>query len=31
MKYTPRKHQQIADRWLREHDRTGLLLDMGLG
>ena len=31
MKYEPRAHQILADKWLRDHDRTGLLLDMGLG
>lgn len=31
MKFEPLQHQVIADQWLREHDRTALLLDMGLG
>ena len=31
MEYTPRRHQQIADEFLRGHDRGALLLDMGLG
>ena len=31
MRFQPRRHQEIADRWLRDHDRTCLLLDMGLG
>lgn len=31
MKYTPRKHQQLAGDFLREHNRAALLLDMGLG
>jgi SNF2 family DNA or RNA helicase len=31
VKYEPRQHQAIADRWLRENDHTALLLDMGLG
>lgn len=31
MRYTPRKHQQLAGDFLREHNRAALLLDMGLG
>ena len=31
MKYAPRKHQQLAGDFLREHNRAALLLDMGLG
>lgn len=31
MKYEPLRHQQIADRFLAEHDRGALLLGMGLG
>lgn len=31
MKYLPRRHQQIASDFLREHDKGILLLDMGLG
>lgn len=31
MQFKPLKHQITADRWLRDHDRTCLLLDMGLG
>ena len=31
MKYAPRRHQILAERWLREHERCALFLDMGLG
>lgn len=31
MKYEPKPHQSICLDFLREHDRAGLLLDMGLG
>lgn len=31
MKFTPLKHQEIALKFLKEHDRGALLLDMGLG
>lgn len=31
MRFEPLEHQRIADAWLSEHDRTALLLDMGLG
>ena len=31
MKFVPRKHQLLAGKFLREHDRGALLLDMGLG
>ena len=31
MIYSPRKHQQLAGDFLREHNRAALLLDMGLG
>ena len=31
MKFVPRKHQQLAGDFLREHNRAALLLDMGLG
>lgn len=31
MKYRPRRHQVLAERWLREHERCALFLDMGLG
>ena len=31
MKFVPRKHQILAGKFLREHDRGALLLDMGLG
>lgn len=31
MQYVPRRHQQIADDFLKTHDRGILLLDMGLG
>lgn len=31
MKYLPRRHQQIADGFLRKRDRAGLFLGMGLG
>lgn len=31
MQFKPLKHQDIAMKFLREHDRTALLLDMGLG
>ncbi|MBQ1790859.1 MAG: DEAD/DEAH box helicase [Oscillospiraceae bacterium] len=31
MKYSPRRHQVLAERWLREHERCALFLDMGLG
>lgn len=31
MRYTPRKHQQLAGDFLRGHNRAALLLDMGLG
>lgn len=31
MIYSPRKHQQLAGEFLREHNRAALLLDMGLG
>lgn len=31
MQYRPKRHQQIADEFLRSRSRAGLLLDMGLG
>ena len=31
MEYIPKKHQQIAADFLRDHDRCALFLDMGLG
>lgn len=31
MEYVPKKHQQIAAEFLRDHDRCALFLDMGLG
>lgn len=31
MKYAPRRHQVIAEDFLRAHPRCGLFLDMGLG
>lgn len=31
MEYIPKKHQQIAAKFLRDHDRCALFLDMGLG
>lgn len=31
MKFEPLKHQEIALKFLRDHDRGALLLDMGLG
>lgn len=31
MEYIPRKHQQIADRFLRQHDHAALFLECGLG
>lgn len=31
MQYVPKKHQEIAAKFLREHDRCALFLDMGLG
>ena len=31
MIYRPRRHQVLAERWLREHERCALFLDMGLG
>ena len=29
MQYVPKKHQQIAAKFLQEHDRCCLFLDMG--
>ena len=29
MQYVPKKHQQIAAEFLRNHDRCALFLDMG--
>lgn len=31
MRYEPKPHQSLCLDFLREHDRAGLLLDMGLG
>lgn len=31
MKYTPKPHQEIAGKFVSEHDRCALFLDMGLG
>ena len=31
MQYKPHKYQQIAIQFLREHNRSALFLDMGLG
>lgn len=31
MIYKPKRHQQIAAQFLREHKRAALFLDMGLG
>lgn len=31
MKYTPKPHQEIAGKFVAEHDRCALFLDMGLG
>lgn len=31
MKYEPRRHQEIAIQFLKDHDRGALFLDMGLG
>lgn len=31
MEYVPKKYQQIAAEFLRDHDRCALFLDMGLG
>lgn len=31
MEYIPRKHQQIADHFLRQHDHAALFLECGLG
>lgn len=31
MKYQPRPHQKIADEFIQKHDRSVLVLDMGLG
>ena len=31
MQFVPKKHQEIAAKFLREHDRCCLFLDMGLG
>lgn len=29
MEYVPKKHQQIAQQFLHDHDRCALFLDMG--
>lgn len=31
MKYEPKRHQRIGEEWLKSHDRTALLWEMGLG
>lgn len=31
MKYSPKPHQAIAEKFLKEHQRCALFLDMGLG
>ena len=31
MEYIPKKHQEIAAKFLSEHKRCALFLDMGLG
>lgn len=31
MEFVPKKHQEIAAKFLQDHDRCALFLDMGLG